>query len=573
VQAGVQAQAPTTGKDGTTVRATDFGLQADGTTDDGPAIERMLQAVASVTSPVTIVFPEKRTIRVTTARQRYVLRLHRVRDMTVEGGGSTFLLEPQVRFLRLTESNHVVIRSLNVDFAPLPFADGTIVAVNPTERFVDVRLRSSPVPDSHAAKPVGGPTRADGEQAFFGMTWNPGTHGLLSIHYWIERMEPLPREEADNTASPQFIRAYAGPSFGRFHEIEPGRSQISLPIPGIAHRFGPGACFELWDNDSVLVEDVELWSAPWFGFRVFRNRGEVVFRRVHIRPKPQTGRLTSTWRDGFHVKGNSASLLWEDCILSGMNDDAYNISNHCSRVQKVLSPRTIVVQQTYPLNIMPWHEGETLAAADFDAGTWLGESRITQVAHSITQRTIGDRPAASPVTLQLERPIPGLKPAAMVWEPAFANPKTTLRRCRIEKSCRFQSAVTLESCDVTAFLWFYCERREGPFPSNVVVRDCTIRRGRGNPNLALSFRGRREGQTGPAAVHDVVLERNKIWGGFSMTGVDNVRIEDNDFREVGATLHLKDNRSMEWDGNQDADGAPLAPGIEQHNRKDRQDGS
>ena len=539
------------------IRATDCGLAADGVTDDGPAIQRMLKKAASATGPVILVFPENKTIRVTTAQDRYVLRFHRSSDVTVDGRGSTFLLGPDVRFLRLTHSSRYVMRNLNVDFHPLPFVDGTVVAVNATERHIDVRVPHNADDSDKSPLPSGGATRQDGEQAFFGMLWQPGPYGLVSTHYWVDRMEPLAGPPHDDAVSPRVVRVYAGEDFHRFNDVKPDESRISLPVPGIAHRFGPGACFELWDNDTVSMENVELWSAPWFGFSVFRNRGRVTFSGVHIRPKPNSGRLTSTWRDGFHVKGNSATLLWEDCIVAGTNDDAYNLSNHSSRVRAVISPTRIVVQQIYPLNVMPWHEGETLAAADADAHTLLGRSLITKVTHSPMTRTIGDRPAASPVTLELERPIPALEPGAMVWEPAFANPNTTLRRCRIEKSCRLQTPVTLESCDVTAFLWFYGEGREGPFPSDVVLSDCSLRRGRGNTRLAVSFRGRIEGAAGASAIYNVSLTGNRIWGDLSLRGVDDVRIEGNEFCEPGAKIELRDIRRMTAVGNRDEEGKPL----------------
>jgi hypothetical protein len=293
----------------------------------------------------------------------------------------------------------------------------------------------------------------------------------------------------------------------------------------------------------VTFEDVELWSAPWFGFRVMRNAGEVVFRRVHIRPRPGSERLTSTWRDGFHVKGNRGRLLWEDCVFRGMNDDAFNISTHCSRVRDLPSPTRIVVQQTFPLSPMPWHTGATLSAADFDSRTLLGTARIVRVTPSAEFRQIDGKPAAVPVTLELDRPIDGLREGTMVWEPAAANPDTTLRRCRIEMSCRLQTPVTLEACHVTALLWFYGETVEGPFPSRVIVRDCVLRRGRGNPRLAVSFAGR-TGSDRPAAIHDVVFARNQVWGDFSMLGVDDVRLADNRFLEPEAAVRLEDCRRV-----------------------------
>jgi hypothetical protein len=523
--------------------ASDFGVKADGVTDDGPAIQRLLEAAAKAKAPVRLEFPAKRTIRVTSAPERYALRFHEAADVTVDGGGSTFLLGPQVRFLRLTHSRRMAVRNLNIDFDPLPFADGTVTAVNAEEHCLDVRLASWV-----RQPPVGGPTKEDGEQAFFGMLWYQGPYGLISRHYWTERMEPGPE--------PNTVRAFAADNFREFGDIEPGKWRISLPVPGVAHRYGPGACLEIEDNDTVTLEDVELWSAPWFGVHVTRNRGEVVFRRVNIRPKPGSGRLTSTWRDGFHVKGNSAKLLWEDCVLAGMNDDAFNLSTHCSRVQRLLSPTEVEVLQTFPLGLMPWYVGNTIAAADFDSRTLLGQARIVSVTGWTTERRIDGKPAASPVAVELDRPIEGLGPGSMVWQPETTNPDTTLRRCRIEMSCRLQSPVRLEACEVTALLWFYGERVEGPFPSNVVIRDCVLRRGRGNPRLAVSFAGRAAGQAGPSAIHDVTVERSKVWGDFSAAGVDGLRLVDNEFREEGAATRIEGCLRIEAKGNRDADGEP-----------------
>jgi len=472
-----------------------FGVKADGVSDDGPAIARMLEAAAKATPPVVLRFQPGSAIRVETAPERYVFRLEGVSDLTLDGCGSTFLLGPQVRFLRLRRSRGVAVCNLRVDFSPLPFADGTVSAVRPDERCLEVRLApGSPLP-------LGGPTGEDGEQAFFSMLWHHGPYGLVSRHYWTARIQ--------RGSEPNTVWVFASERFSDFADIEPRKWRISIPVPGIAHRYGPGACVEVHDNRDVVFEDVELWSAPWFGFRVFRNEGTVVFRRVNIRPKPGSGRLTSTWRDGFHVKGNRARLLWEDCEVSGTNDDAFNISTHAfnisthaSRVQRVVSPTEVVVLQVFPLNPMPWHEGGTLVAADFESRTLLGSARIKGVSGWTTARRLGGKPAASPVTLSLDRPIEGLRRGAMVWERESANPHTILRHCTIQASCRFQSPVTLAGCRVTALIWFAAMPVEGPFPSDVVIRDCELRRGRGNRRLVVCFTGRAPGRTGPPAIHD-----------------------------------------------------------------------
>ncbi|MCP4640907.1 MAG: hypothetical protein GY851_10760 [bacterium] len=534
-----------------TLDATDFGLRTDGMTDDGPAIARLVAAARAADGPVVMRFPEKKTIRVKTVPDgRYVFPLGGIADLTLDGGGCVFVLDPYLRFMSLTESSRVVVRNLSVDFDPLPFVDGAVAKVDAEERFVEVQL-----PSDEGTALTGGPTGEDGEQAFFASLWDDGPYGPVSRHYWTARVEPT---GADT------IRVYSTEDFKDFDRIQPESTRISVPVPGIAHRYGPGPCFRVHDNEDVTFQDVELWSAPWFGFNVRRNRGKMVFRRVNIRPKPGTDRLMSLWRDGFHVKGNAASLLWEDCIVSGMNDDAFNISTHSCVVRKVLAPDRIVVGAKFPLGYIPWHPGATLNAADETTGRLLPSRRVVAVA-ATPMREINGKPAApASITLTLDAPAPELVPGVMVWDPAQANPDTLIKNCTIEMSCRLQSPVRLEGCTVTALLWFYCEHVEGPFPSGVRLSDCTLRRGRGNPTKAIVFAGlpsadSPDASSPPRAVHDVVIENNRIYGGFHVAGVENVRITDNRFLEDGAAIEIRDCHDLVMHDNRDSHSAPVTP--------------
>jgi hypothetical protein len=133
-----------------------------------------------------------------------------------------------------------------------------------------------------------------------------------------------------------------------------------------------------------------------------------------------------------------------------------------------------------------------------------------------------------------------------VWEVESSNPDTTLRRCRILKSCRMQCPMTLENCEVTALINFRAEKIEGPFPSNLVIRNCVFKRGRGNPRLAVIFYGptedERKGRR--SAIHDIIFENNEVWGNFLMQGVDNARLSGNKFLEPGAKKTITGCRNL-----------------------------
>ncbi len=551
------------GRNSGVFRAADFGVVGDGVTDDGPAIARLIKA-ASGSTGARVVFEPRKTYYIGSAASRYVFHIAGASGMTLDGQGSTFELGPHVRFMRMVHSKRMAVRRFHVDFRPLPFADGDVVGVDAARRRIEVRI----VGDTRSL--CGGPTRADGEQAFFGMLWSDGPYGVVSRHYWLERTE-----QAD---APDRVWAYAAPEFTEFADLGGNRWRVSLPVPGIAHRYGPGACFMIRDNDGVSFEDVELWSAPWMGFEVARNSGEVTFRRVHVRPKPGSGRLMSTCRDGFHVKGNRGRLLWDGCIVTGMTDDAFNISTHCSEVSRILSADRIEVRQRFPLLHMPWRQGAELVAVDPRTSRLLGVGRVREVHEGPMPEPIQGEPAAPVSELRLESPVPGLAVGSTVWDRLSANPNTTLRRCRIEMSCRMQSPVTMEGCDVTALLWFYSEPIEGPYPGPVVVRNCTIRRGRGNPAHALIVSGGvREGEAtaealaSPRAIRNVTIENNRIYGGFVVEGVEDLRVVGNRFLEPGAPIRIETNHRQHVSGNADSTGRaipqPASPSREEAKRK------
>ncbi|RPJ34486.1 MAG: hypothetical protein EHM17_06485 [Verrucomicrobiaceae bacterium] len=79
--------------------------------------------------------------------------------------------------------------------------------------------------------------------------------------------------------------------------------------------------------------------------------------------------------------------------------------------------------------------------------------------------------------LTFSNPVKDLGPGCVLRDLSSANPSTVIRGCRIRKSCRIQSPVTIERCDVAALLMFYCDEVEGPMPRGSIVRDCLLPRG------------------------------------------------------------------------------------------------
>jgi hypothetical protein len=529
---------------GAELRVADFGAKGDGTNDDSAAIEKAMAAMAAAPRPVVLRFEPGRNYRAV-AGTGYVMHLQSLDRARVEGAGATLLLGGDRRALLIEHCRDVTVRGLRVDYDPLPFAEALVTGVDKAACSIDVRVE-----DGFALPPAGGPTKTGGEQAYFAMLWQAGPPALRSTHYWLADLAPIP-------GPARRMRVVAEKNFRAWDFIQPGVTRITLPVRGVAHRFSGGAVITVDGNRDVLMEDMEVWSAPWMACVIQRNEGSVTLRRVNVRPRPGSTRITSSWRDGMHVKGNRAALLFEDCVLDGMNDDAFNIATFVSRVEAVTDAR-VRVRQIFPLGHVPWRAGDTLAAYATNRAALLERARVLEVQERPSSRA-GHAPQ---VTLTLERPVQELAPGDIVWAVEAANPGATLRRCVIRNSCRFQSGVTLERCDVAAFLWFYGEHIEGPLPSGSVVRQCRLRTGRGNADLAAACNGWFNGLPAPATksgsqpLAGIQFLDNEIDGRLEIRHARAVVLRNNRFSTTHGSVSLRDGRAVLLEGNRLGD-APL----------------
>lgn len=504
----------------TTFYARDFGVKGDGITDDGPALRKAITALTHAQGENTLVFEPRSRVYVKNFKGIYLFDFQAISGLTIEGKGSVFLLDGRVRFLSLKSCSGVTINDLSIDYTPLPFADGEVVAINRAARYIDVRIAPG-----YAMPPLGGPTKAPAEQAYFGMLWNKGPYSLLGTHYWIKDVR-LPEK---GSLEQRIVRVEASPEFTDWNAIQAHVTQISVPVRGIAHM-GPHEVIRVVESDNVYFNRVNVWSAPWFAVGVARNKGEVRFKEVNIVPKPGTHRLTSSWRDGFHVSSNYARLLWEDCRVEGTNDDAFNIQSFTSTLLRVKSGNTITIRQNFPLDIVPYPQGDSVSVFDPEKGIILGGAKVS----TSTGFDKADHASAPEITLVLDKPIQGMNPGCQVWNESSANPHTLLRHCQIYNSCRFQSPVTIASCDITALAWFYGDNIEGPIPSHILIKNSRLFVGRGNSTAALVFSVEmtKNGVHFPStkqAIADVILQDNVIDGQLRVSHVDHISLFRNKF--------------------------------------------
>lgn len=463
---------------GRELRATDYGLVADGKTDDGPAIQKLLDAAHTFQNePVTLVFPQKKTIYAATGKDRYLFSLRQRKNLTVNGNHSTFLLDPAIRFADLHGSDHVTLKQFQVDFTQSMFIESTVKSVNVNEQFIDVT--------SDEAAALAGPTREDGEQWFGGFVWcENGPHPKAARHFSVKHVEQL---------GAGIVRIHHGEgSFGKAmaDTIIPGVTSFSVPRAGVAHRHGPGALVEIHDATDVTLQDIKVWGAPWFVFSIYRCEGECRFLDVDVLPKPGSGRLMSACRDAFHVTANRARLLFDHCDTLGTGDDDYNFCVLTSKIHKVISPTEIIIRQKFPIQYNPMQAGDRLLVMNAE-NSMVGSAKISRCIEAPLPhgKTIEPGGPCPEVTLHLEHPIAALTAGLTVWSKEAENPDTTMSHCTANFSIRMQTSLKIEHCRFRCYNVSYGmspqqDNVEGPGPEFIHIRHTEFGVGRGSGYVA-----------------------------------------------------------------------------------------
>jgi len=322
----------------TTLRVSDFGAVGDGTHDDGPAIRKAIGAAQALGEQVTVRF-EPRTYRVAPRYDRWcAFAFEDARDITLDGQGATLLFHPDNRAFLIYRSEGITLRNFVVDFDPLPFTQGDVVAIDQAKREIHVRIHDGfPLPE---------------------MT--PGRHGAFIekgrrryTHLWsyIGKVRALSREQRLYTIAgnrkagheDRILKTHVGERFVfpvvyRPHQgFEDSRFIIGTTPQdkGVFHT-NPAGTFQVRFSRRCTLEDITVHASPAMVVRLTGTQ-DVTLRRVRIVYKPGSGRLMVSASDGMHCKNNKTGPVIEDCTFEGLLDDSINISTMSEDVMERLS--------------------------------------------------------------------------------------------------------------------------------------------------------------------------------------------------------------------------------------------
>ncbi len=336
----------------------DFGAKP-GQSDSGPALREAIQAAIAAKVPAKVVFHEGTYRLAPAGKGGACLPVNEAKDLTLEGvPGKTKLLltNPKSGCFSLTGCENCRVEHFEVDYDPVPYTQGVIVAVHPDEACYDVKLDE------------GFPTF---DEWFFQNLSKPyGKWGMI-----FDRRERHLKAGAPDVI---FTDDYAHLEGRIWRIITPPSQKGNLKFVEVGDRCvqlargGPPVVGFVGCKNSGL-RDIIVHAGPGLASLVMASEG-IVIDKLRVTFPPDSNRLLTTDADGVHCPQNIKGPLIENCLFEGMADDAVNIYYPPNLVKKVLSPTEVVV--TVGGLIFP---GDELAVFQTRTGKILGRMKALAV--------------------------------------------------------------------------------------------------------------------------------------------------------------------------------------------------
>ncbi|AHF90844.1 hypothetical protein OPIT5_12135 [Opitutaceae bacterium TAV5] len=265
------------------------------------------------------------------------LTLSRYKNLRIDGAGSTFLFNRRGKF-SVVECKGLTIENITIDYDPLPFTQGTVAGVDEAEKCIQVRFD----PDFSAPGDPGFPIQIkNGGEARGGIRFfNPAG----------DRMHAMLWEAA--TSIRDVGRAVYELTLQHGRLFRPGVQPGSLKAGDRFTLFpNSGMALEVSECEQITFNNINIYSAPGFGIGEHGGRGGNVFRNCRLIPKPGSGRLMSTNRDGFHSYMMKKGPLLEGCEIGYTADDAIAIHGFFSPVLRTAGLRELYILCLFGQNL------------------------------------------------------------------------------------------------------------------------------------------------------------------------------------------------------------------------------
>lgn len=309
------------------VKLSDFGAVPNDGKNDANAIIKALNFCKKVSLTGTgtkLIFKKGIYDLFTNKNKSHLIELNNANNILIEGNGAEIIIhDPLKGFFSVFKSKNIIVKDLFIDYDPLPFTQGKVVAVDLKQRTFDFEIDEGfPSLNSEMFQKA---------SSVWGMLMDPQIPGKLK-----DSAPNLYKAKSFKELSPNTFRIKINALFLLKH-LAVGDLYVHIA------RSNGKTIFKSSSSKNVTYLNVTSYSSPAGSYSAF-NMEE--WNIIGCQVKMKTGRIHSANADCVHVNGGTFGPWIENSLFEGYSDDAINMKATKAHIVEQRSPTELVVKQT-----------------------------------------------------------------------------------------------------------------------------------------------------------------------------------------------------------------------------------
>lgn len=307
------------------IKVSDYGAKPNDGKDDGEAIMKALKICEKFSKSgmnIRLVFEKGTYDLFTNKNDTHLIEIEDANNLVIDGNGAEIIIQdPLMGFMSILKSNNVIVKNLIIDYDPLPFTQGKVVAVHLDSNSFDLKIDEGfPQLDHYMFQKA---------NRVWGMLMDPEIPGKLK-----DGAPNLFGSKDFTEVEPNVFRIkFQGPRLLKFIEV-------GDPYVHIARTNGR-TTFKTGNSKNITYLNNTSYTSPAGSYAAFgMEEWNVIGCEVKLKP----GRLHSANADCFHVNGGKFGPWVENSLFEGYSDDAFNLKHARAFIVSQNSPTVLLVK-------------------------------------------------------------------------------------------------------------------------------------------------------------------------------------------------------------------------------------
>tara|TARA_B100000809_G_scaffold266892_1_gene332610 strand:+ start:1527 stop:3284 length:1758 start_codon:yes stop_codon:yes gene_type:complete len=332
------------------VRITDFGAIPNDGKDDGIAFQRALEYCKKSTSAgkkVQLSLKKGTYDLFKGANGNHLIELKKAKNIIISGNASEIIIHnPQKGFLSIFGCENIIVKDLYIDYDPLPFTQGKIVAIDNKNKTFDFKIDKG--------FPNVNEQMFENSPEVWGMLMDPKTPGKLKDG----APSLYPSKDWVKVTKGIFRASLKSPK--HLNSMSVGDLYVHIA------RYNGKTIFKSSISKNITFLKVTSYTSPAGSYAAF-NMKEWNIIGCEIRIKE--GRIHSANADCVHVSGSTFGPWIEHCLFEGYSDDAINLKHTKRSILKQVSATELILKY----NVV---KGDIIKIYNPREGILIGTSKV-----------------------------------------------------------------------------------------------------------------------------------------------------------------------------------------------------